>query len=151
MKDWFSSLSRRERFLVAGAAVVLVMIAGYLLAVEPVLERRAALERGVAAQQELLGWMRAQTGGDAPTARAESLFASVDRSARQTALAGSIQRIQPEGQTIVRVWLDAAPFDELVSWVARLDHEHGITVSALAVDRGTEPGKVGARLTLERR
>jgi general secretion pathway protein M len=156
MKNWYLSLAPRERWLVTGAAVFIAVVIFYLALVEPLIERRAMLERGIVAQRELAAWMRGIAGdGDtaAPVATPDSggsLFAVVDRSVRGTLLAGAVQRVQPEGSGSVRVWLDGANFDELVRWIAVLDRQHGIGVTALAVERGAASGIVNARLTLER-
>lgn len=154
MIDWFAALAPRERKSVIGAGVLVVVVVLYVAAIEPVLEHRAMLERGVAAQRDLVHWMRDVAGeldSGPPVADAGgSLFALVDRSVRGTALAGAVQRVQPEGSGTVRVWLDGADFDELVRWIAALDRRHGIGVSSLAVERGPAPGSVNVRLTLER-
>ncbi len=154
MKDWFASLAPRERRSVIGAGAFVAVVVLYVAAVEPVLEHRAMLERGVVAQRELVTWMRgiaADQGSGAPAAGAGgSLFAVVDRSVRATALAGAVQRVQPEGTGTVRVWLDGADFDELVRWIAVLDRQYGIGVSSLSVERGLAPGSVNVRLTLDR-
>lgn len=156
MKAWYLGLAPRERLLVGGAAVLVVLLLGYLLVIEPLQQRRAVLERGVVAQRELLAWMRdavmpLRGNPTSPSdSRGQSLFAVVDRSARATVLAGALQRVQPEGQGNVRVWFDDAPFDDLVRWIAALQREHGITVNTLSVERADEAGLVDARLTLER-
>lgn len=154
MREWFASLAPRERASVAGAGVLLAVVVVYLLLIEPMLEHRAMLERGIAAQRDLVTWMRGVAGdidaGAPLSGDGGSLFAVVDRSVRGTALAGAIERVQPEGTATVRVWLDGADFDELVRWIATLDRQHGIGVSSLSVERGPAPGSVNARMTLER-
>lgn len=156
MKHWLQGLAPRERHLIVGAAVVLAVLVAYLAVVEPLLERRAYLERSVAAQRATLAWMKqavAPLEGAQPAQRAGangSLFAVVDRSARATVLAGPLQRVQPEGDGNVRVWFEDAPFDDLVRWLGTLQSEHAITVRAMSVERTAAAGRVDARLTLER-
>ena len=135
---------------------MLVLLIVYLLIVEPLAQRRALLERGVTSQRELLAWMQQAVvplrgSAGAPVAsRNESLFAVVDRSARGSALAGALQRVQPEGDSNVRVWFNDAAFDELVRWLAALQREHGVAVGGLTVERAEGAGLVNARVTLER-
>ena len=156
VRAWFLSLAPRERALVAGGAAVLLVLIVYLLVVEPLVQRRALLERGVASQRELLTWMQQAVvplrngAGQRVQSRGESLFAVVDRSARGSALAGALQRVQPEGNTNVRVWFNDAAFDELVRWLAALQREHGVAVGGLTVERADCAGLVNARVTLER-
>lgn len=152
---WYGALAPRERRLVVVGAAVVVLTIIYLAVVEPLAERRAQLEQGVAAQRTLLAWMnevedQVRPVGAQLVGNGDSLFATIDRSARATALAGALQRVQPEGQQTVRVWLDNAQFDELVRWIGALEREHRIMVSVLTVERTQESGLVNARLTLER-
>lgn len=154
--QWFSALAPRERrLLVAGAAALLLTVL-YAAVVEPLTNRRAQLEQEIAAQRTLLAWMHQVGDQVRPSGVAQrvgngdSLFATVDRSARATALAGSLQRVQPEGQQTVRIWLDDAPFDEMVRWIGTVERDHGVVVSALSVERTQTAGLVNARLTLER-
>lgn len=155
--DWWQARAPRERAIlsVAGGAVALLLV--YLIVVEPLQQRREMLERGVASQRELLSWMHrvvVPARGELRTGRTArgggSLFSVVDRSAKATPLAGSLRRVQPEGDAAVRVWLEGAPFDEFVRWIAQLERDQGVSVSALAVERAEGAGLVGVRVTLER-
>lgn len=156
LRDWWLSRAPRDRWVYGGVAALVVLVVVYLAVVEPLQMRRDQLERGVASQRELLSWMHTVVvparGNLRAPARSgnQSLFATVDRSARSTVLAGAVQRVQPEGTGAVRVWLENAPFDATVRWVAQLEREHGITVSALSVEPTEGAGLVTVRLTLER-
>lgn len=152
MTTWWAARNPRERvILVAGAAVVIAALIWALL-LDPLSQRRDALARAVPEQRALLNWMESipADGARRATSIRDSLFAVVDRSARSTALAGTLSRVQPEGADTVRVWLDDAPFNELVAWMASLEYEHGVRVTAVAVDRTATPGRVSARVTLAR-
>jgi general secretion pathway protein M len=156
LRAWFNGLAARERAIVVGGAAVLVVLIVYAGVVEPLSERHARIEREAAQQWALAAWMN-QVGDSVRRAgptrvggNGDSLFAAVDRSVRNTALAGSLQRVQPEGQQTVRVWLDNAPFDEVVRWVGALERDQGVVVSAMTAERTQNAGRVNARLTLER-
>lgn len=43
--------------------------------------------------------------------------------------------MQPEGENQVKVELEAADFDALVSWLERLDTREGIAIREWSVDR----------------
>lgn len=134
---------------VAVAAVALTLL--WLVVVEPLQQRRAMLKAGVPAQRSLLAWMQAQdlqdgaTGGDAG-----SLFAVVDRSARTTRFADGVQRLQPDGEDNVRIWLEAVPYADLVRWLAALETDRNITPLAISLERSEDSGQVNARITLQR-
>lgn len=155
IREWWQGISPRERRMVAGAGVALLLTVIWLAVVEPLQQRRAMLERGVPVQRELLTWMqdaapRLRDAGPARAAAGQSLFAVVDRSVRATPLGGAVQRLQPEGQASVRVWLENAAFDDLVRWLGTLEREHGVSPSAIAVERTDSAGLVNARVTLDR-
>lgn len=152
IQDWWSARTSRERTVVSvGAALVLIALV-WAVVLNPLAQRRAELERAVPEQRALLAWMESLPTGtrNAASTTQGSLFAVVDSSARTTPLAGTLSRIQPEGADTVRVWFDEAPFNDLVAWLAVLEREHGIRVTAVAVDRTAAPGRVSARVTLAR-
>jgi len=47
----------------------------------------------------------------------------------------------------VRVQLEAAPFDTLVTWLATLDERYGLAIETITVDRAARPGVVNASIT----
>lgn len=148
---WQARAPREKQILVAGAVFVsLALLWTFLL--NPMSQDRADLARAIPEQRAFLAWMNSLSGGASRPAGATqgSLFGVVDRSARATPLAGTLSRIQPEGADTVRVWFDNAPFNDLVSWLAVLEREHGVRVTAVAVDRTATPGHVSARVTLAR-
>lgn len=60
------------------------------------------------------------------------------------------KRFQPEGDTSLRLWIEEAPFDGLMKWVAGLG-QLGITLDQLDVDRlDGQPGLVDARILVTR-
>jgi type II secretory pathway component PulM len=47
----------------------------------------------------------------------------------------------------VRVQLEAAPFDTLVTWIATLEQHYGLSIDSITVDRAARPGVVNANIT----
>ncbi len=102
-------------------------------------------------KREDLSWMRV----NAPEIRAagsrlaadtgEAPVVLVDRVAREQGLASSLRGTQPSG-TGVRVQLEAAPFDTLVAWLAKLDENYGLAIESITVDRAAKPGIVNASI-----
>jgi general secretion pathway protein M len=148
----FAELSPRERRLVGvGAAVgVLLLVFGILI----------PLDRSVAhAQQRLakknvdLSWMQSvapelQSAAQPPAATGESLLVIIDRSARESGLAGSLAGSEPGGPGTLSVRLEKAPFDTLIEWLTRLAQQNGVTIESATIERAGEPGKVNAALVL---
>jgi type II secretory pathway component PulM len=47
----------------------------------------------------------------------------------------------------VRVQLEAAPFDSMISWLETLDRRFGLAIESITVDRTSAPGLVNASIT----
>jgi general secretion pathway protein M len=152
VRTWYSGLQERERRVVAiGAAALglLVLVGGILL---PLQSAVSAAARRAETRREDLAWMRV----NAPEIQsgAASVFSStgeapvviVDRAGREAGLGAALKGTQPNGNG-VRVQLEAAPFDTLVTWVATLDQRYGLAIDSITVDRGARPGVVNANVT----
>jgi len=72
----------------------------------------------------------------------------VDRSARESGLAQSLTGSQPSGDGGLRVQLEKAPFNAMVTWLARLAQTNGVRVESASVDMAGEPGLVNAGVVL---
>lgn len=157
MKDWFMGLEMRERKLVAGGAVVLVLLMFYLLIWEPAAVAYDDLKQNVAAQQETLDWMK-QSSRKVKTLRGSarggsqglgnrSMLAVVDQSARSDGLGPAIKRVEPDGTNGVKIWLEGAVFDSMVLWLGKLSRTYQIDTSVITIEPQGE-GLINARLTL---
>ena len=155
LRAWWSALAPREQRIVGAGGVALAVILLYLAVWEPLgkarhsRERELADARALAAQIETLGANR----GAAPAALSgagQSLLAVVDQSRRTSAITKPPSRLQPEGDTTVRIWLEDVPFDALVRWLNELQTRYGVRVDNADIERQSGPGLVNARLTLMR-
>jgi len=159
MKAWFMSLARRERLMVSVGAGVVALVLLYLVVWLPMASHTARLEQSVAEQQVLKRWMQRsaaearQLRGRAVVGAGDeghSLLAVVDETAKQANLGPAVKRIQPDGQDLVRISLEQAPFDDVVTWLAGLQQTQGVSVVDATLDRQSASGLVNARLTLKR-
>lgn len=153
---WQGRAPRERRMLVRGA-VVLLLIALYLFAWEPLRDARNGLRQRVASANADLVWMRAiapQVAASAPTQDdgvrdTRSLLARVDASARESGLGGALLRVEPVAQGQVRVQFENVGFDALMRWVETLSTRHGTRIGELSVQRAAGVGRVDVRLSLE--
>jgi general secretion pathway protein M len=152
LKAWYAGLQERERRVVGIGAIALaalILFGGILLPLE------SAVSTAVKTKQtrtEDLAWMRI----NAPEVQAgaatvmsdtgEAPVVLVDRLGREAGLGNALRGTQPSG-TGVRVQLEAAPFDVLVTWLAALDEHYGFGVESISVDRAARPGVVNANIT----
>lgn len=152
LKAWYERLQARERRVVGSGAVVLgalIVFAGILWPLDSAVSRAAKTRE---TRTEDLAWMRGnapeiQSGGSLVSAdTGEAPVVLVDRVAREAGLGNALRGTQPSGAG-VRVELEAAPFDTLVTWLASLDERYGLAIESISVDRAAKPGVVNANIT----
>jgi general secretion pathway protein M len=158
LKDWFYSLSTRERLMVGGGSVVVVLVAIFTV-LGPFYS--SVQERGekVAQKEGDLAWMRSIAGemlalnASAPpigTPSGESLVVLIDRAARECGLSSALTGQTPNGETGIRVRLESAEFDKLMVCLGSLQQVHAVNVESATIDRTEQPGLVNASLVLTR-
>ncbi len=155
---WNALAERERRMLVAGSAI-LVLLLGWALIWHPLALARERLAADVASDRDALAWMRAAQqqasapGADADHASADrqgkSLLALTDASARSAGLASALKRVEPVGTHSVRVNFEAANFDALIGWIESLSRDYGVQATDFSADRAEGNGMVNARVTLE--
>jgi general secretion pathway protein M len=155
VRDWFENLSERERNLVYGAGALLGVALVYLVLVLPFQTSGKRMSSRVAQKTTDLAWMQAsapQAMAAAGIAQAggsgESLVVLVDRTAREAGLGNSLRDQSPDGNNGLRLRVEGASFDTLVTWLANLQQQHGVSIEAATVDAAA-PGLVNATLSLK--
>ncbi|MGH8492092.1 MAG: type II secretion system protein GspM [Moraxellaceae bacterium] len=94
----------------------------------------------------LIGGSRAQAGRNAPVADG-SLLVLASNAAASSALAFS--RIEPEGDALVRVWVERADFNAVAAWLARLSAQ-GVSLQEAQAEKQGDGQGVSARFVLTR-
>ena len=134
-----------------GSVVValLILVLGILMPLQSAVSNAA---RRNATKREDLAWMQVNapeiraSGNQLPADTGEAPVVLVDRVGREAGLASALRGTQPNGNG-VRVQLEAAPFDTLVTWLATLDERYGFSIETITVDRAARPGVVNASIT----
>ncbi len=151
MKQWFKQLSPRERRTLMIGAVALGGILGYFMLWTPFVTARTQLENIVAAQKATLHWMQTaafevqQLRQQSPPAHKASLLSLID----QSTLAQARQRIEPKGDSEVRVNFDEVNFTELMQWLGQLYNQHQVIVRTISIERLDSDDRVKVRLMLK--
>lgn len=159
MKNWFLSLTQRERTMVQVTASIVVIFMLYLIILEPISSNYAKNKKNVASARQTLEWMHSAAaevkqlrGGslvpDRPQGK-QFVLSMVDRSAKTSGLGGVMKRVQPEGESGVRVWFENAAFDELIKWLAIIESKHGLSVNEINIEQTESTGLVNVRVFLE--
>ena len=78
-----------------------------------------------------------------------SLLSVTDGSARTAGLGDALKRVEPDGSTGVRVWLEGAPFDSVIGWLRVMSSSYGVDVDSASIERTATAGRVNARLSLQ--
>ncbi len=148
----------REQRILAGGAVICVLLLGWALIWHPLSRARQDLLAQLSARQQDLAFLqqaepqlknlrqRDQTGG--ARRQGQSLLALADASARKAGLGPKIRRIEPLDNKRIRLEYKAADFDVLMAWLSDLKRHYGISADDLSLDRAAGTGQVNVRLTL---
>jgi len=172
MNEWLNRMSPRERIMVIGCAVFLLLAVIWSLGLQPLLKQSSGLEQRVsqkrgkqssgleqrvsqkrgqlASMQELsLRVVPASTGSGTVAGKRDSLVVIIDRTTRENQLAAYLKRNQPDGAGNLRLRLEGAPFDVLVNWLGELSDRYSMTIATANIDAaGT--GRVNATLVIAR-
>jgi len=153
LKNWYASLQQREQRVVAIGAIALgliILIGGILMPLQSAVSRAV---KGTDTRREDLAWMRVNApevrtfGAQLPADTGEAPVVLVDRVGREAGLASALRGTQPNATGGVRVQLEAAPFDTMVTWLDTLDRRYGLAIESITVDRTPAPGMVNASIS----
>jgi len=151
---WFRAQTPRDqRVALIGAVVVLLVLIGVIfIPLDTSVSRATARVQHKASD---LAWMRAvapqlaAAGAAIPAPSSQrSLIVVIDTSARESGLGSALNSTEPSGPGMLRVRLDRASFDTLVTWLARLSQQNGIHVESATIDAAGPPGLVNVGLVL---
>ena len=105
------------------------------------------MEQSAAEARQLQSKLKAS--GSSGRTKGQSLLGTIDRTAKTGKLGKSVKRVQPDGQTKARVWMENVSFDSMVDWLEKLQRQQGIRIVTSVIEKQDEPGLVNARLVLE--
>ena len=152
LADSLANLSERDRrvLLIGTLAALALVVFGILIP----LDRSVSRERAKLTQKRAdLAWMQSvgpeiAASAPPPSASGESLLVIIDRSARESGLASSITGSEPGAAGSMSIRLEKAPFDTLISWLARLSQQNGVNIDSATIEKGGAPGLVNAAIVL---
>ena len=149
IKAWWQGLNIREQRLMIVMSSVIAVFLLYSLLWQPLNENLSKTEQKLASRQALLSWVTENTvryqnvkstsGGKKSRG---SLSSVINRTANQQQL--TITRMQPQGDN-VQVWLDSAPFTQLLFWLEHLANNEDLQVQAIDLTQTDKQGEVRVR------
>lgn len=150
-EQWYHKLAEREQKAVYSVSVLLVLALLYSLIWSPAQSGYVKAQKALQRELSLHQWMqdnRHRVAGAGATSAGEggSLLAVINQTARKQQI--TLSRFEPDGEQGVRIWLEKAPFDDVMAWVQHLETQ-GVVVSQLNADRDGQ-GFAGFRITFRR-
>ncbi len=159
MMVWFENLSTRDRRALLLVGVFLLSVGIYYGLWEPLYSGHQRASELVDERRELVAWMRgaarevrslASRSDRATGTGGRSLLATIDATVTAAGLRGAVKRIEPDGQTRVRVWLEQGEFDQMLRWLGELQAKHAVQVLDMRAEPKGATGRVDARVTFSR-
>jgi len=146
-KQKWQQLNAREKSLILIMSVIIGIFIFYTLIWQPVNSRIIKAEKKRIRQQQLLHWVQEKTQQYQQTKHlgkrnSGSLTGIINRTARQHKI--NITRMQPQGDDL-QVWLDEAPFEQLLHWLEQLTISEGIKIKAIDISKTDTQGVVQVR------
>lgn len=160
IKYWFNTLPTKEQWLLSATSLLIIATLFYLIVWEPVHIGLKAEQQRQQSQQEILIWMQ-QAATQVHALRATGNRSSVrdinkpatlviEQSINIAGLKQSLSKIESSGKNGGRVILNNASFNQMLIWLNTLVTHNGIQVVNANIEHANNPGRVNARLTLER-
>lgn len=156
MKDWYLRQTQRDRMIVIGLGVLVLLGLIYALAWYPLQTKLARAESAIESKTETLTFLREgaerlQANGGQPVEGKTSdkaTYQLIDDIRAQFKLTKA-DRIDPTSNDGARVSFSSVKFDNLVKMLAELE-AYGVFVSTINISRKDEPGIVSARINMEK-
>lgn len=149
MKQWWSQLPEKERYLVILMAVLISFFLLFHLVWSPINNGLVKEAKKLERNQELLTYVKQSTAsikkGGAVSTKGKvsgSLSSVISRVAKRHQI--SISRVQPQGDDI-QVWIEEVSFNQLLIWLDDLKQSAELEVKTIDITEGNQGGIVKIR------
>jgi general secretion pathway protein M len=150
----WKALGARERRVASVLAVSLSAALFYLLVWSPVENGVVKARTRLASVQTQLARVQEQAAQVASVRAAPRVTlpgnpaAAVGKAAERQGLREQLKRVDAEGANAVRLQIEDAPFQALMSWLVELQQQFGLRAESATLERSANPGTVNGRLVL---
>lgn len=160
MKNWYNSLSPRERNLVVYGSIVSALILFWLLVGKPLYSKHMALNKTIQNKTGALELMQGQSV-QIKQLRRQSVANNtpntsgnpqqlVESSLQTWRLKPALQRMQSQGSNAVRLTLKDANVDRFMRFLDDLEKKYALAVESMSITADKESGLADIRLTVKR-
>ncbi len=153
---WWQTRTSRERGLLGGLVVLVVVLVGQSLLWRPAADHVDALQRELPVlgadleqMQGMAAALESRSVGvkrEAPL-QGEALVAALDKSLREAGIETAV--LTPQAGRVLGMTCRDVPFSTMVAWLDRAGRVWGVHVSEAHVERSQGLENVNARLRLE--
>jgi len=153
IKEWYTSQTPREQFIVASVGLVGIGALVYLFAYEPLKNGISERQASVQAKQADLAWMQQQkpvtavANGSARKPLDKAPYLLLDEAIKRAKIS-TPERVTPDGSQGARAQFSKVEFNKLLQVLGGLEQTYGISVKTINLSR-KDVGQVSARLSLE--
>ncbi|MDH5649288.1 MAG: type II secretion system protein M [Gammaproteobacteria bacterium] len=156
LKTRWLALEPRERSMLALGGICVVIFIFYIGIWYPVQKNLHRIQTSLPEAQRQLAWMRVNAAQvkqfqmRRPAGASQgNLLSRFEQAAVSRGLRKNISKMEPDGDTGIRLTIEEVSFNSLVSLLSDLQKQNGFNVESLIIDAATElPGTVSARLSL---
>jgi len=159
MFDFLARYSLREKAIVAGGLLVMIVLGIHAFVIGPYQERVTFLQEAIEQQNSDLMWMRsavarlpAAGASSASTKQAISgtLANFIDQVIRRQGLSEQLSQISPIGNDEICMRYNAVDFNRLISFIAQVNTS-GLEIKNIRILPADVPGIVDSNIVLVRR
>ena len=154
----YDALPSRDQKALLALSVALGLAILFFLVWSPAHTFAKQEKANLESAQELLSWVKAnemlartlvsdESKGSSKIQDSQSLVSTVSSNAQKHKI--KLKRFEPSGERKVRVWIEKAPFDNIIVWLKDLNTAYDISVSQISIDRDEKGGLVNVRITLK--
>ena len=158
MIAWFRNLGQREQLMLACSGLFLCFAAAYVAIAEPLQLREKQARGRYQTHADTLAMLQSQQARvvalvdteDAPAELPEgqTLFAIINRTAKEAAIASSIKRINPQGKLAATIVAKDVEFNKFARWLVNIYQTYGIEATEFSVNASSDAGLVNATFEL---
>lgn len=152
----YETMPSRDRLALKVLGFVLVLLFLYFALWQPAFTYKKQAENNLQQQKDLLALvmenksalsnMSNSSASSSSSLNSQQLVSSVTNLAKQTGVI--LKRFEPSGENEIKVWLDGASFDKMMTWLTTLKRTLNVKVEQISVEKSEGAGLVSARITL---
>jgi len=152
----YEMMPSRDRLALKVLCLVLVLLFMYFGLWQPAYTYKKESEIFLQQQKDLLALvvenksalssLSSTSSSNIAALNSQQLVTSVTNLAKQTGVV--LKRFEPSGEREIKVWVDDASFDKMMTWLTTMKRTLNVKVEQISVEKSEGPGLVSARLTL---